>query len=241
MSHRIQKYVESPFHFTSQIRRKPILISDSKGNYIKHNSDLIEDFGYSIEFVCRGGARFQDYFYWLQRNLQKKVDQFGNIALYIFLGTCDLTCRQGKYIDLRHDDDTTALSYLKFQIDRYLSFVSSFPSVKLIFLEIPPYSIQTWNTCKGHPEPYSFHPHDLVLTERISIINEYIRLVNGYSDVSSPKFRLDLVRYRKAKRDTTYKRTSLNFSLYNDGIHPNRLLARCWMKRIVAQIFKDCL
>lgn len=239
--HRIKKYVESPLHYTSRIRSKPILISDSKGNYIKSHSDLIEDFGYSIDFVCRGGATFKDQYHWLERNLEKKVQYYGKIILYVWLGTCDLTSRQGKYIDLRHNDDGTSLAYLRCQIDRYLTFVSNFPSVKIVFLEIPPYSIQTWNACKGHKNPYSFHSQDLVLSERISIVNEYIRSVNEYSGVTSPKFRLDLLRYRKANRENSFKRTSLNFSNYNDGIHPNNLLARCWMKRIVAQIFRDCL
>ena len=127
--------------------RKPIFISDSKGNYIRNHSDLIEDFGYTIDFICKGGARFQDYYHWLTRNLHKKVHEFGNIVLFIWLGTCDLTSRQGKYIDLRHRDDATAISNLKFQIDRYCAFVSNFKTVKLVFLEIPPYSIEVWNRC----------------------------------------------------------------------------------------------
>ena len=95
----------------------------------------------------------------------------------------------------------------------------------------------------GHRDPSSFHAHDLVLTKLIAIVNEYIRHINSLSSVTSPKFRLDLVRYRKSKRETSFKRVSLNFSSYNDGIHPNRLfllLARCWMKRIIPQIFRNC-
>ena len=67
--HRIRKYVDSSLHFTSKLVRKPILISDSKGNYIRNHSDRIENFGYTIDFICKGGARFQDYYHWLTRNL----------------------------------------------------------------------------------------------------------------------------------------------------------------------------
>lgn len=138
MHSKLQKFVDTPIHFQGTLRKQPILIADSKGNYLRTHSDLIEQFDCRIEFQCRGGARFADYFYWLQSNLHKKVAQFGNIVLYIFLGTCDLTLRKGKYIELRHDSNTLAVSYLQYQISRYLQFVSHFRSVSIVFLEIPP-------------------------------------------------------------------------------------------------------
>lgn len=238
---RINKYVDSPIYFSGKLRSKSFLISDSKGNYVRKHSDLIEDFGYSIEFICKGGARFADQYYWLTRNLHNKVRQYGSIVLYIWLGTCDLTSKQGKYIDLRHNDDKVAISYLKFQIDRFLSVISGYPSVRIVFLEIPEYSIECYNRSRGHKDPKIFHSSDLVLTERISLVNEYIREINSCRGVRSPRFKFDLLNYRKAKRETTFKRTTLNFSNYNDGIHPNYRLARCWMKRIVVQILRDCV
>lgn len=240
MNSKLQKYIERPLYFNGRLKCKPILIADSKGNYLKSHSDIISNFGYSVEFVCRGGARFQDYFHWLRYNLENKVNQYGNIVLYIWLGTCDLSVKKGKFTELRHTDDSTAISYMKFQIDRYISFVSNFPSVTLVFLEIPPYSIKEWNHSKGFHNPQLFHSQDLILLERVSLVNEYIRLVNENTFVTSPRFKLDLLRFRKAKGDKSH-RASLNFSTYKDGIHPGYLLARCWMKRLVQQIFKDCL
>lgn len=235
---KLQKYVDAPFHFYGRLKKQPILISDSKGNYLKYHSDLIEQFGYFIDFQCRSGARIADYFYWLQSNLHKKVQQFGNIVLYVWLGTCDLTCRKGKFIALRHDSDNLAVSYLKNQIDRYLSFVSKFPTVQLVFLEIPPYSIQAWNNSKGHRDPSVFLSQDLILYERIILVNEYIKEINFQRSVESPRFKLDLLRYRKSKNGD--QRKSINYNSYKDGIHPNPVLARYWMKRIIARIFIDC-
>lgn len=241
MYSKLVKYVERPIHFQGTLRKQAILIADSKGNYLKPHADLIEQFGYHIEFECRSGARFADYYYWLQSNLYRKVQQFGHIILYIFLGTCDLTTRKGKFIDLRQDDDNKAFYYLKFQIDRYLHFISKFPTVSVVFLEIPPYSIQTWNSSRGHRDPSTFCTNDKILNERIILVNDYIKAVNENRThpVHSPRFNLDLKRYRKAKGDK-HSKSSLTFANYKDGIHPTPLLSRVWLKRIILLILKDC-
>lgn len=240
MHSKLQKYVNIPIRDPGRLRKHPILVSDSKGNYLRTHSDLIEQFGYNVEFQCRGGAIFVDQFYLLQSNLRKKVHQFGEIVLYVFLGTCDLTLKKGKYIELRHDNDHAAVSYLLFQINRFLNFVSNFPSVSIVFLEIPPYSLQAWNKSRGHRDPFSFQSQDLILHQRICLINDYIRGINHSKDVVSPRFNLDLHRYRKSS-GSNQGRTSINFSNYKDGVHPKPLLARCWMKRIVLRIFTDCV
>lgn len=247
---KLQKYVDRPIVFHGRLRKQPIIIADSKGNYLRqHGSDIFQSFCH-IEFECKGGARFAEYYNWLNRNLTSKVNQFGNIVLFVFLGTCELTkistfsrgsgyARVKRYIELRHSDDNTAFSYVRGQIDRFYQLVSNYPTVSIVFLEIPPYSIQEWNKYQGHPDPKSFLPQDLKLYERISIINDYIKLVNEFSSVKSPRFDLDLKRTRKSQGDS-HRRTSLNFSNYKDGIHPKPLLARVWMKRILLQIFADC-
>lgn len=240
MHSKLQKYVDTPIRVPGRLRKQPILISDSKGNYLRNHSDLIEQFGYNIEFQCRGGSRFADHFNWLWYNLQNKVDKYGQIILYVFLGTCDLSLKKGKYIELRHDDDRIAVTYLQHQINRFLNFVSNFPTVSIVFLEIPPYSLQVWNQSRGHRDPSSFRSQDLVLYERISLVNEYIKCINEQLGVVSPRFNLDLLRCRKAK-GANQGRTSINFSNYKDGVHPKQLLARCWMKRIVLLIFRDCV
>lgn len=248
---KLQKYLERPIVFHSRLKKHPILLADSKGNYLRqHASDIYQPFC-DIEFQCRGGAKFEDYYIWLKRNLARKVQQFPYIVLYIFLGTCDLTSitpyskdtsksRVKRYIELRHSDDNACFSYVRGQIDKYCQFISNFPTVSVVFLEIPPYSIQEWNKYQGHPNPKSFLSQDLILYERISIINDYIKSLNQAKCVRSPRFDQDLRRVRKSQGDS-HKRTSLNFSNYKDGIHTKPLLARCWMKRILLQIFADCV
>lgn len=238
-SSKLKKFVDVPINCPGRLSKQPIIIGDSKGNYLKPHSDLITQFGYNIDFECKGGARFIDYYYWLQSNLRKKVNKYGQVVLYVFLGTCDLTVRKGKFIELRHTDDATAISYLKYQIDRFRHFISQFHAVSVVFLEIPPYSIQEWNKSKGHKDPKSFLSQDLALYERLSLVNEHIKLLNELANVRSPIFKLDLYRTRKSKGDS-HKRVSINFSCFKDGVHPSPLLARCWLKKIIALIFVDC-
>lgn len=235
-----KKYVDKPLEFNGVLTRQPILIADSKGNYLKQHADLIEQFDYFIDFECSPGARLVNYYYWLQRNLSRKVRQYGDIVIYCFVGTCDLTRfiesnptekrKRQKFIELRHSSDFEAVQSLIYEINRYLKFISKFPSVKIIFLEIPPYSIREWNKAKGHPDADSFLSQDLALYERLSLVNDYIKEVNSRINKKSPRFTLDLRRTRKSKKRNNYKRVSITFSGYKDGIHPKPLLARCWLK-----------
>lgn len=255
---KLRKYADRPIYFNGTLTKRPILLSDSKGNYLKGHSDLIEQFGYTIDFQCKGGARFQDQLAWLKRNLVNKIRQYGKIVLYVWLGTCDLTYKQVTYdelpqqtnrsrqiryrkvtyIDLRHDSDSAAVAYFQSQISSYSSFLSAFPTVKVVFLEVPVYSIVEYNKHLRVPNPDSFHDNDILLRDRIAVVNDVIRQVNSCSDVQTPRFKRDLLRSRKEAGGS--ERSSLSFSPYKDGIHPDFDLARCWMKKIVLQMLHDC-
>lgn len=250
MSVKGNKYIDRPIQFNGELSKQPILLSDSKAKYLVKYKSFIEDFGYFIDFQFRGGARFVDLYYWLQRNLHHKVQQYGNIVLYIWLGTCDLTekktvfdkvgskSKKITYIDLRHENDAFAIAYVQQQIEKFRRFVSSFPSVKIIFLEIPYYSIVQYNRHLRVTNPENYHDSDIILTERIGILNDYIREINEVSGFNTPRFNRDLNKYRKTEGKT--QRKSLNFSGYKDGIHPDVELARIWMKKIVTHMLYAC-
>ena len=83
------------------------------------HADLIEQFGYFIDFECSNGVRIVDYYYWLQRHLSRKVRQYGHIIIYRWLGTCDVNHliesdrvanhKRHKFIELRHKTDYEAV------------------------------------------------------------------------------------------------------------------------------------
>ena len=215
-----------------------IIVSSSKGNYLKPHCDILESVGFQLEFACKPGATFPDRFHWLRRNLQNRVYYYTNIVLFVWIGTCDLTKKTDKFIELKHDTDEIAVNYCITQIQRFLGFVSSFPTVEIVFLEIPPYSISRWNAYQGHQDCDQFKSQDLILDNRVILVNEFIRQVNSYKQFTSPKFRLDVTRTHKSKGRR--ERRFLNFALFKDGIHPKPLLARYWMKRIVSKVCLLC-
>ena len=122
-----------------------------------------------------------------------------------------------------------------------INIVNLFPTSQLFqlyFLKFHHIVFKNGINIKVIQIPNSFLSQDLILYERVSIINEYIKSVNQAKSVRSPRFDQDLRRVRKSQGDS-HKRTSLNFSNYKDGIHTKPLLARCWMKRSLLHIFAD--
>ena len=235
--YRIAKYNRRPNNFKGPLKYKPILVSDSKGNRLREHTHIIEDTGYSIEFACRGGLRFLDQYFWLKNNLQRKVNIHHYVCLYIWLGSCDLTSkknivyfdnqnrrRRRSYIELRHNSDTAAVTYIQNQIKKYLDFVSQFPTVKIVFLKVPYYSIQKYNKYLGNENCADYREQDFMLTERIDLINDHIQEVNKFLGVTSINFKKDLSEFRKAS-GAYASRSSLDFSSYSDGLHPDRELA----------------
>jgi hypothetical protein len=45
---------------------------------------------------------------------------------------------------------------------------------------------------------------------------------------------------RKGNHRTGTVKTQYNFNLYADGIHPDNLLAKTWLKKITGQIQLNC-
>lgn len=156
---KLLKYLERPMEFKSLVSR-PVLISDSKGVYLKRHLDLLKKSRIFVQFECRPGARFANFIPWLKKNLSNLVQQHGWITLYIWLGTCDTTQKSGRYIDLRYVDSTLCVKNIVQYIDLFVLFIGQFKEVVPIFFEIPPYFIVEWNRIKGHSDPQHFKEKD---------------------------------------------------------------------------------
>ena len=69
----------------------PAMLSDSKGFCIqKKVTSVVEQ---SIRWWCESGRDSTKALEWLSENLSAKIGQHDNIALYIWIGTCDLTVK----------------------------------------------------------------------------------------------------------------------------------------------------
>ena len=87
--------------------------------------------------------------------IEKKIKTFGTIALFIIIGTCNITSKEGRFIGLKHGDPVSSLKQTYANIQ---DLCSKYSSVKLTFHHMPYYSIEKWSGLKGHPDTASFGP-----------------------------------------------------------------------------------
>ena len=206
-----------------------VILSDSKGRYLRNVRHNFREF--NIHFEGKSGLRLFQGLYWLKDNISDLINHFGYIQLHVWLGTCDLTLKSKDHqLVLRWVEDDACYRYMLRQIESYCQFLSNYPNVKLIFLQVPPFSIVRWHNKKGLLVTDQTKQDDLTLFRRISYINELIESVNDRHMVSSVRFKLDLVQEKKAKNKDSRK--SISYKQYLDGIHPNELLSKVWLKRI---------
>ena len=150
----------------------------------------------------KSGATTFDRYLWLCQNIDNLIQEYGNLSVYIFTGTCDLTIRQrikvwfgknqrfvkSKYVTLRTPDSVDLLQRHYLMIKRMLEI----KGVKLTFFNVPLYSIERWNKAKGHPHPRDFRLNDKRLTEYVKAVNMFINKINKDMGTYSPKLNEDL-------------------------------------------------
>lgn len=225
---KLLKYIDKPFDIHSTpFRSQPIILGNSIVNYLKDQCDS----SLPLRFYGKAGTGYVYWLYWLERNLDWHIRRFRKLTLFVLLGTCDLTIKgSGRIIHLKHKSDEEAFNEITGYINRIKNFVYQFPEVTLIFLEVLPYSIVTWNRLKG-VQGELYKQQDTILNHRIGCINDFIRQVNNQNNVVAPRLKSDIIRYRKRQGQREH-RITVNLNLLKDGIHPSPLLAKCWVKKI---------
>ena len=235
---RLQKFLDRPEHIPNREQSAtPALLSDSKGIRLKETYEWAK---YNLKFWCKKGATIEEEIYWLHWNLRRKVRKHKNIHLFVWLITCDLTYKTGKYIDLLCED-IRMVDAVERKIRDLLAEVAKYPEIQVTLLEAPVYSIEKFNEHQGHPNSESFKEKDIKLLQQIEGVNERIRTINtelGRSATVSPRFSVDLQARRKVNKK--YKSYYNYTSLTTDGLHPHRLLARVWLRRIGQRICSLC-
>jgi hypothetical protein len=232
---KLRKFIARPR--TSPVgdrKLQPIVLTDSKGNWLKRQiSDETEN---QIIWQAKSGARVEESTRWLKNNIANKIIRHGDIWLYVWLGTCNLTRKNKNYIDLAHPDNST-INEISQKYKEIADIVSKYPGSKVTFLETPVYSIKKWNQSRGHKDPETFEEQDKSLQEQIYNLNKEIRTLNNTLGTHSPQFSSDLHINRKVKSKTI---NYYNFNLYADGIHPDTLLSKAWLRKIAEQVKRDC-
>jgi lysophospholipase L1-like esterase len=217
----------------------PVMLSDSKGIYLKNN--IIHPFDNNIVWWCKGGSTIEKSLAWLEHNIDAKLRTLGPIRLYIWLGTCNLK-RKGKtpHIALTSNNDDSVKHIIR-NLNNFKEFLANYHQVQVIFLEIPVYSIVSWNRYHHHIDPTDFKEQDRDLQQQISKVNQEIRQRNSDLQTNSPDFskflKASARHRRRSQRDTWHY---YNFKLYKDGVHPTQKLARVWLREIVDRIREAC-
>lgn len=221
------------------LRTIPVVLSDSKARYIENivNSEYHPD--NKIVWWWKKGATAEDQLDFLEKNLENKFREFGSqhFTIYVWLGTCNVTVKSGQFIDIVSENNDSATQACKALRDIY-KFLAKYSSIKVVFFEIPYFSIYLWNLHKGHPNPELYRHKDKILEGQIDKINKFVRETNLILRGNSPSFGLDLLKVRKHFGQRAVY--SNNYGLYLDGVHPHPDLARLWLIRILVRVIEDC-
>ena len=87
----LNKYSAAVIPAQSQKLRVPVVLSDSKGLYLKSSvSQRVEQ---HILWWCESSRKTSKGVNSLKENLPRKIRLMGNIHLYVWLATCDLTSK----------------------------------------------------------------------------------------------------------------------------------------------------
>ena len=227
---------------TTPQKRTVILVSGSKGNYLKRHISRIHP-EKNIIFESKGGRNSKQAVDLIAANVQNYRRKYSNILLILWTGTCDLTSKVGQNRYGRKiivDLNTLQVEDIVHQYNKFFEICSSYgDSVKGLILECPYYSISIWNSVQGHPNPSIFDQNNLILHHKINELNQNIKELNSTYGVQAPRFSCDMIKTRKLKK--SYPTKTVSYSLLKDGIHPGVTLSQYWIRRIViAVIFKYC-
>ncbi|CAG2207576.1 unnamed protein product [Mytilus edulis] len=215
------------------------VISDSKSKYLQN---YIGPTNQHIKWWHKSGDDIQHRLRWLKNNIDIKIQQYGNIHFYIWLGTCNLTKREKKgQISIANTNTQEAVQEIAELYANFTQLVKKHPGCKLTFLEVPHYSIVRWNTSKGHKNPELFTEQDITLRQQVEELNLKIHSLNSELGVHSPLLTVHLRTRKQVKRGKNKPtKDVIKYSLLSDGIHPSPLLSRVWLREIVDQVKVDC-
>lgn len=243
-SNKLRKYISRQQPLVQGIKRRtPVLLADSKGARLE--KELLPDnvIHSNIVFRCKPGASTQDCKNWLQENIRSEIDTYGDIHLYVWAATCNLTTKnKDRSISLTTENNDT-VEFIIHQYRQILNLINKYPSCRVTFLNIPVYSISKYNDYIKVQNPINIIQQDNNLLQQIKILNEKIHDLNLSLRVTSPDFNINLCtnpKHTTCRGQHSTTKLFYNFELYQDGIHPRYLLNTVWLHKISLQIRYDC-
>lgn len=216
---------------TTESDRVAVLISDSKGRYLEQ---CRTNFNIPLTILSYSGAQTStvvDNFIKAYPKLSK--DHKKPIVVYVWTGTNDITKKHSNIVDLRYREKGKATQCIIQEFERLITFVCSNGGF-IKFICSPAYSCSIYNNRRRRKSTESFKVTDSVIIEETELLNSHIKGLNDRFQRNTLHFNLDLVKERSRTRK------SINFHLLKDGIHPDTILAKKWLRRLELDIIKEC-
>lgn len=82
----------------------PVVLSDSKGKRLEKKVGTPNET--NLKWWSKSGETTQKGYNWLKNHFKAKTRKHGQIWLYVWYGTCDLTTKSKKYIALTSETDS---------------------------------------------------------------------------------------------------------------------------------------
>jgi len=234
---RLKKYLgKRPSDPDTPIRRKPVVFSDSKARYLQEESHD-ENVASNIVWNIYSGQESDFVIRELKGQIHPLIQTHGRLQIIVWVGTCDLTIKSGKFIRIKSDIDKAQRNLVTnlLQLEEH---ILENQYTRLTVLEVPYISTSQWNEFYGHENPNSFKDDDIRLKRAIDVINGVIRSINTRTGGHSPKFNLDIERPNKNKGQPI--RFRINWKLFKDGVHPGRTLAKVWLRNVCKEVIYQC-
>ena len=229
---RIEKYLALHAGYRATSPLHILLVSDSKGRYLQN---LIKNLQFptpNITFYFLGGRNSDSGLSFIRDNITVFQNKHPNLLILFWHGTCDITRKIGKHIFTKHNTVVDATDTFKSHFAELTSIANEHPSVKFGILEIPPISVLNWNKLKDYEHWEALDDHEVNCHTRA--YNELVKSFNENFGFVSPRFELDFQKSRtKPKIPHPKMRYTLNFNLLSDGIHPQPLVAKYWLIKIL--------
>lgn len=208
---------------------RPVVLADSKG--VRLQQQFIHKEQRNIIWWCKRGRKIQEALDWLKANLETEIQLIGDIWLYIWVGTCNLTAfdRSTRYICLSSSKSQDTVAQITTTYKDIMQLFAKYLNCKLTFLETPFYSIVNWNTKQKHKAPSKLLEQDHLLQKQVLLLNKKVKTINTFLGTHSPDFSHDLYRTSNCKTSNhkgKKQRKYFNVALYQDGIHPDPALAK---------------
>ncbi|MES9883913.1 MAG: hypothetical protein ABW185_23940 [Sedimenticola sp.] len=200
---------------------------------MKQLSDNLQNF--PLEYLYRKGATTSECYELLRSELPKIEQKHKKPAIvYVWTGTCDITRRSTSNnrgtIVVRSPGDRTINSVIEIYRE-IISFVLQ-RGGRVKFIGVPTYSVTLYNKHRDPRGASEEKKADEEVNRQIQSLNTNILELNSELGRNTLKFNADLVKSRT-------KRNTINFRFLTDGLHPDILLARKWLRRIQLDIVRE--